>query len=216
MSSLYSNPAGTLDVLIGGQTYGQFGSAPTVPTKVATAVSAGDATRFDQVAMVKLATGTASNSAAISFSSLPSGYSAWKVIISNLYTSTTNTVIQMRYTSGGTITSGYWYVSRVMGTDTGFAGLNSASDTTFVLTGLGGTNTLAGSYSAELTIENPSSTTTPKGLVGHGNYQINSGVYCYSNVGGNNPTLTSALDGLYFFANTGNLTAGTITVYGIR
>ena len=50
MSSLYSNPStNTLDVLIGGQTYGQFGSAPTVPTKVATAVSAGDATRFDQV-----------------------------------------------------------------------------------------------------------------------------------------------------------------------
>ena len=106
MSGLYANPAGTLDVLIGGQTYGQFGSAPTVPTKVATAVSAGDATRFDQVIGLGQTRQTVTGSRAIN-GTVYTNYAAKPRIVTISVSNSTTTGFNLAVTTGATTTNNY-------------------------------------------------------------------------------------------------------------
>ena len=187
-------------------------------TGIGAATVAGDAARYEQIAWVPLKTGiVASSQASVEFTSIPtSGYSAWKIVISNLLPATDATFLQMRLKIAGTdAPNSYWYTSRVFGTDGGASGLSNASDLTTVLTGLAMSNSGTG-FSGEITIANPGLTSINKTFFQNAAYKLSSGVYVLAPAAGGYFGATSAFDGLTFFMNSGNIASARIDVYGLK
>jgi hypothetical protein len=169
--------------------------------------------------LVLLSSATASSSATIDFTSIAtSGYSAWRIILTDVSPATDGAFLYMRVSTSSTFqTANYWYTSRVYGSDGGASGASSASDSTLILTGLAMDNsTVANKYGGELIIPNPASTTTNKIITQQAAYQLNGGVYVFSAGAGSYTGGQGALDGLRFYMNTGNIATGNFYVYGVK
>jgi hypothetical protein len=165
---------------------------------------------------VLLATLTASNSATLAdTTSLTSAYSRYRLVIENLVPANDGTEIQLKYNVGGVQSSNY-LSTRLIATE---AAAVSGESTTHIKISGNGTmdNTAAnGGLCGEITIYNPASTTTKKlanGTTFHMNdggthmlAAIISGIWTGSN---------AAVTGIQIAADSGNLTSGTVKIYGL-
>lgn len=158
-----------------------------------------------------LATLTASNSATLSdTSSFAGSYSAFELEFANLLPATNNVTLELQvHIASGYQATNYLNKYNVDGT-------NGSSGTTFISltnpTELGNSGT---GYSALIRVHNPAQSSAPKTWYGVGSYVTGGGAL--RNIllagmwnGGNN-----ALDGFQVLASSGNLTSGTIKIYGI-
>lgn len=161
--------------------------------------------------MVLLNTLTASNSASLSdTTSLTSTYSSYKIVISDLIPATSSNLELLVQVGGSFVVTGY------VGGSGGFtsSGSTSFSNTTTYISLAGGTlNNAAPGYGADLIILNPSAAAITQ--IG-GSFIASSGSSSdvYGTVGGYYNT-SGAVTGIKFQAVTGNLTSGTIKIYGI-
>lgn len=163
---------------------------------------------------VLLATLTASSSATISdTSSLTATYSRYVLVFENLVPATNTVTMELQIHSGGTFQATSYLATATL-TNIG-AALASISPTTFIpLSNTNVANTGQG-LSGEVYIESPSGTTTPKIMMGSLAYPQSASNGGRADImgwwnGGN-----GAVDGFQVLASSGNLTSGTIKIYGI-
>lgn len=158
---------------------------------------------------------TASNSATLSdTTSLTATFSEYEIEFENLLPATNNVTMELLVHSGGTfpVTS---YIGNATGFSNGSVSPLAAAPTTFIQLGVQGSipNTMTG-LSGSMRVSLPSGTTTKKLFWGTCHYSgstltgyaVSSG---YWN-GGN-----GAIDGFQVLASAGNLTSGTVKIYGI-
>jgi hypothetical protein len=168
-------------------------------------------------ALVLLSTVTASSSATVDVeSTFNSTYDNYMIAIAGLTVSVNNTALLIQLKIGGTyLTSGYYYGSVVIydsvGTYVAQRGTNSSQ-----ITATDG-NVLKSQADASLSgnvwLSNPTSTAFSKAIRFHLNNS-----YSTSNqamIGGGLNAGTSALTGVRFKGDTGNIVAGTFRLYGI-
>src|ERR1035437_7524180 len=188
----------------------------TVLTGTGVGTSAWQAPTAQTVAL--LATQTASNSATLDFTSLTAtGYSAWKVIITDLIPASASD-LWIRISTGSAFKSGgtdYRYRNDIYGDDTGHAQAQSTGAAQILLDNIGLYNTGVAPFSAEITIYNPGGTVNNKMLNFHSTFLTGTGVFVWCEGAGFYTGAVTALDGPRFLMATGNITAGTIKVYGI-
>lgn len=164
--------------------------------------------------VVALETLTASNSASLSTAASWSGYSSIEFVFSNIVPATNTTSFNMLVHSGGSYQATTYLNSTVNfpGTATGVVGTPT---TAIALSGgTGVINTIPG-YSGIVRIVNPASTTTPKFVTGTATYFATGSVASPTIIGGFWNGGNGAVDGAQFSQSSGNLTSGTIRVYGI-
>jgi hypothetical protein len=167
---------------------------------------------------VYLTTVTASASATVDVeNAFDSTYSTYVIVLSDINVATVTTDLRVRFKIGGAYaTSGYYLMgldntSSGAGAFSGFGAANQAQGYISRYTQNGATRTLQ----SVMFISNPSSTTSYKYVYGTGTYYqdvpslINQS-YAISNES------TSALTGVRFYMNSGNITSGTFRLYGIK
>ena len=161
---------------------------------------------------------TASSSSELDFTNwYSSDYDEYIIEIVNLIpaTSAQDLLIQCS-TNGGTsydATNGnYDWSKNIAGSSTNFqAYTNSASDTVIRLANVGNTNPTHIQYRLYC----PANTTTYKGFVGSGIFAGGDGNFYYTNSMGRYKG-TSAINAFRILMSSGNITSGTVRVYGIR
>jgi hypothetical protein len=158
--------------------------------------------------MTLIATATASNSASVSFSSIPATYNNLQVICRNFRPASDSSNFQMRFNgdAGEKYRAvGFNVEANVLGFTGTFLQLGQQVDNgtqsslSWVLIP-DYTNTTTWKMSRITTITN--NTTTPADL----NFQSTHG---FTNI-------TAAISGITFFFNTGNITSGTFELYGVK
>jgi hypothetical protein len=162
--------------------------------------------------VVALETLTPSAVASIATSASWSGYSTIEVIFYNVIPATTAVTFELQVHSGGTYqTTGYISseihtngASNGQGTATTFVMLSSAATVTNVTPGISG----------YLRLSNPASSTADKLVTGQSSC-VNGTALAVSNFGGCWNGGTGAVDGCQFLFSSGNITSGTIKIYGI-
>lgn len=165
-------------------------------------------------AVTLLNTLTASASATLSdITSLTATYSSYELVFQNIIPATNNVTFELQVHSGGAFQTAT-YLCSTTGFSNGSATVIPSSPTTFV--GLSppasAPNTSAG-LSGYVRVQLPTQTTVPKlwhGLIAYAGATLTG----YSSVNGmwNN---TSAIDGFQVLFSSGNITSGTIKIYGI-
>jgi hypothetical protein len=169
---------------------------------------------------------TASNSASISFTSgLTSTYKAYKFVFTNINPATDNAEFEfnMSTDSGSnynvTKTTTYFHSMVVEDGTSGQIEYRTAQDlaqsTAFQTLFLDLGNGADESYSGTLTLFNPASTTYVKHFISNTNGYNGTNITANTFVAGYGNT-TSAINAIRFQMNSGNLTAGTIALYGIK
>jgi len=174
-------------------------------------------------AMVKLASTTASNSASIAFTGLSSTYSSYEFIVDSLLPATDSVGFQMQTsTDGGATyasTNEYSYGNMNTEGDSGYQSLGATAASSIVLGARSNRDMVGNVANSEgitgnLTLYNPSSTTHHRttGLFswGYTDGTIRSGAH------GGQIILASDIDAVKFFFSSGNITSGTITMYGVK
>lgn len=169
---------------------------------------------------------TASNSATISFTSgLTSTYKAYKFVFSNIKPATDNAYFNFNMsTDGGTnynvtkTTTSFTAYHNEADTDTNLVyetARDLAQSTAFqtIMGGIGNGADEAGS--GTLTIYNPSSTVYVKHFIGDLNH-YDSTDYTYRTLVAGYGNTTSAVNAIRFQMSTGNISVGTIYLYGIK
>jgi hypothetical protein len=161
---------------------------------------------------VLLNTLNASNSATLSdTTSLTSAYNEYELVFENIVPATVNTSLQFEVHSGGSFQATSYL------TDTGWfaSAISNASNTTaLILSRQATVQNSAPGVSGKLTIFTPSNTTAPKSMNGHFTYfdgTIVNVVLCGGYWNGGN----GAVDGFEVLMSSGNITSGTIKVYGV-
>lgn len=175
--------------------------------------------------LVLLSTLTASASASLAFTAFDSAvYGDYVFHISGLYPATDAVELNVRFSlDGGSTyrsTAGdylYTLTAAVQGSAVSFG---STGDTEIALTSVGATNGLenaAGkSFNGVLTLAAPGDGNNVM-LHGQGAYTrtLDDGVFTFT-VGARFIGTTGAVNGISFFMSSGNITAGTIRVYGVK
>jgi hypothetical protein len=168
---------------------------------------------------VYLSTTTASASATVDVeNAFDSTYSTYVIVLSDVYPATNTTELRVRFKIGGTyVTTSYGYMSldnttTSTGSFSAFGGVNQAQG---IIARYVFGNNAARTMQTTMFISNPSSTSTHKSVYGTGiYYQDNQAIiqqaYSIFNNG------TSALTGVRFYMDTGNITGGTFRLYGIK
>ena len=180
---------------------------------------------FSGGAMVFISKSTASSSSTISFTSgIDSTYKEYVFIFKNIHPSADNTSLMVNFRDGSTAydatkTTTAFRSGHNEGdsnTQLGYVGdydLANGTGDQYLFEGLGADNDQ--SCSGYLHLFNPSSTTFVKHFISnfqgyrYNNYTSNWYVAGYCNV-------TAAIDAVQFKMNSGNIDAGTITLYGIN
>ena len=173
--------------------------------------------------MIKLTSTTASNSASIAFTGLSSTYSSYEFIIDALLPATDSVGFQMQTsTDGGSTyasTNEYSYGNMNTEGDSGYQSLAATAAASIVLCARSNRDMVGNVANAEgitgtLKLYNPSSTTHHRttGLFswGYTDGTIRTGAH------GGHIILASDIDAVKFFFSSGNITSGTITMYGIK
>lgn len=177
--------------------------------------------------MVFLAAQTASNSASLSFTSIPNGtYDEFVFIGENVLPATDATGLNclMSVDNGvsyQTAAASYQYANRGYVTDNTTADNNSTSATTISIGGAGIENTAAGGgISFEARLHNPASSTMNKQMSWQAINANSSSATFTSTTGvgiGISATLTNAdVDAVRFQMGSGNITSGVIYLYGLK
>lgn len=214
-----SQLTGTLPVANGGTGLTSLGTA----SQVLRVNSGATALEFGSVSsdFVKLAETDASNVSSVSLNGyFTSSYDIYKIYIDGVYGSSNNQYTKITFNTTGSYTeetSGYYAVMgsyRYHVDDSHNAVFNSeenASSMPFLYTQTSASN----SGSAELTLYNPMSTTYPKMITGsvilaHADYTGAAGFTGYWN------GTSTAITGIRFKQNSGNIYARKIRLYGIK
>lgn len=176
---------------------------------------------------------TISNDANINFGSslITDDYDLYDVYVKNLIPATDNVQLKCRLGVGGSLSTGntdYSIHSQVWGTKSSDAGegdsANLASDNRFNLTVAADQSLGTGdgeSWNGRYRFYNLRSTTFIKGMQGLDSGGVTSNEYfsilrSSKYVGKYNVNRTSKVDTISIFSSSGNLTSGTISLYGIK
>ena len=207
--------------------------ASAAPTTVAVGTSGhiltsqgtGAAPVFASADWVKIATATASASAAITFTDLGGSiYSALRVIMSDVAPATDNVDFYLRTSTDGGSTydssaGNYAYSGNVTQSGATNSPVASTGATQMAISGLGSGEQLGSgtneSYAGVLTVFDPSAATYTRFKV----------EYCYSDEGGSNAIATGSMggarlsaadvDAIQFLMASGNIATGEFTLYGL-
>lgn len=192
-------------------------AAGTTGQLLQTNSTTGDPAWASVSAPVLLATLTASNSATLAdTTSLTSTYPRYEIVFTNILPATASVDCRLRVNSGGVKTTGY------TGTTAAWvAGAAAAPNTTttFVSCDRGGTvlsNTTAG-INASFIVTNPSQTASPKLIFGHGSYRDATSaerIGAFTSAGGWDGG-NGAVTGIEVSMSSGNITSGTVKIYGL-
>ena len=171
---------------------------------------------------------TASNDSAISFihgtSSVvvDSTYPTYAIIIRNLTPATDTQDLFFRYSQGGSIitTAKYSFHTDGGGSNVAAGTGNSNADNQdrFTLNGqdmMALDNNAASSFDATITISNPSGSTTRTNCYWHCAYSDTATSVHGRNGVGSYVNDSTAVDGFSFYMQSGNITTGTFSLYGI-
>ena len=171
---------------------------------------------------VLLSSQTASASASLNFTSLPTDYNQFDIVIQDLLPSVDGTSLNLRVTTDGgatwVSTASYHWMSYRMGGGT--VGPNGNSADTFMTFATIQGNT-ANSYSAQGTIRiyHPQSSNTYKsfgGLIyGAGAYPPSTNTIWVHNFFGNYNS-TTPINGFQIIPGSGNLASGIVRLYGLK
>ena len=141
-----------------------------------------------------------------------STYSSYEIIFLNVIPATNNVTFEMQVHAGGA-----YQVATYVNTTIHLAGSSTvvvSLPTTYIgLTGTSAQSNATPGYSGRIIISNPSSATAVKTVAGTG--AGNSGVASVLNLISGFWNNTTAVDGAQFLFSSGNITSGTIKIYGI-
>jgi hypothetical protein len=213
----YRNSGGTLSrlpVCTGTQVIGASGGIPACVTQGGTGA-----------ALTYLCTITASNSASLNNASPTSGscplnnsYTSYELVFQNIVPATNEKILELQVHSGGVYKSTGYLSNQVVFINNGSLGAGSITTyipLTYPLDSNGDAlgNTAPG-FSGQVFITNPSASNFAT-IYGNGMYLDGSGVV------GNNLTTgywntTGAVDGFQVLMDSGNITSGSILVYGVQ
>jgi len=170
-----------------------------------------------------ISTATASSSTTIDFTGLSSTYKTYKIIITDLIAATNTVNLLIRLGTGGTPTydtgSNYgWAVAYLQSTSTTGAGIGAVqgnlSDTSFRINSNSITNTSTKPVNGEITLYNPSQSSTFHALDSRLNFFENS-LVCQNWATALYKSSTP-VTAIRLFMSSGNIASGTIQLYGIR
>jgi hypothetical protein len=171
---------------------------------------------------VLLASTEASSSASVSFDGyFSSTYKTYQVIVNNMIGATNNQEHYIRLrTSNADITSGYKFIVHTGMRSSGAEStlLNSAWNSTVIRTVQNSTSNTAsrGGINMLFYIANPLNTSSQKMIYGEScAYNEDESEWYSSNFSANNST-TSALSGITFYMQSGNIASGNFKLYGIK
>lgn len=159
----------------------------------------------------------ASASATIDFTGLSSTYSTYKIIISNMVSSTNNVIPSLRVGTGGTPTyqtgNVYSWI-RIYSAGTVVSG-NNTSDSK-ILIGSNGTqsSTATQSHNMEITIVNPSQSTDYHHVYGKISFIDSAGTFVMQDFVGVYLS-TTAVTAIRIYMSSGNIASGKFNLYGI-
>ena len=170
---------------------------------------------FKSGAWVLLNTLTASNSANLQdTTSLTSTYNEYKITLENLVPATAGVSCQFQlHDSGGSFRATSYQAGAIRSTSTTIA---SVAMTTGIPCDSGSTNlnNAVPGVSGEWVIFNPSSSSTPKHMVGSYSMGLSGPSYLIGTSGGFWNGANTAIDGFLVTMSSGNITSGTVKVYG--
>ena len=167
------------------------------------------------------ATGVQSNVASVDLNGFfTSDYDVYKIFLSGIYSASPATIRLRVNTTGSytTQTAGNYFGTVVYNVNDGtayIAGDVYNSDSSFYLAHIGSSSSAVGS--GEVTIYNPMSTSLNKNFLSHvfGNRSVSSSQR-FNIIGSHDWTDTTAITGVRFLANTGNIYFSNIRIYGIK
>ena len=171
--------------------------------------------------LVPLATLTASSSASLAFTALFSAsYYQYLFLFKQILPATNNVVFYCQLGTGSTptyIATNYnWQASTFIGNSAGGGG-GSTSDTQAGLSSTNGTYGIystSGFYSGQMLISGPNGASNPAMASGVTSYIATGSTYCATvNLAWYQPAAT--FTAIKFYMGSGNITSGTIDVYGI-
>ena len=168
---------------------------------------------FKSGCRVLLNTLTASNSATLSdTTSLTSTYSSYEIVFDNLLPATNAVTLDLQVHSGGSFQSTS-YINSTIGFTGGSVTPHNISTTAFVpLSNAADIVNVAPGASGYVRIDNPSGASVSKMVFGLGTYAGSTSVGFVTVAGlWNN---AAAIDGFQFLMSSGNITSGTIKIYG--
>lgn len=167
---------------------------------------------FQSGGWVLLNTLTASNSATLAdTTSLTAAYDEYEITFTNLIPATNAVLGELQVHSGGTFQATS-YINSAFGT-AGSTTISASNATTYIA--LNQTNTVNNSspgISGYIRISNPASTTVAKSWIGQVGY-LTSAIFVNAVLGGMWNS-TAAIDGFQVLMSSGNITSGTVRVYG--
>jgi hypothetical protein len=175
---------------------------------------------------VLLATTDASASASVSFDGYFSAtYRNYKITISNLIVATDNTALRMRFRRSNADLTDSYYVhildAAYINSSSASAGdqLNTGWNQAQITLNIGGVDNtdVLSSTNIDLLLYNPFGGTTKSICTFIGTNNSSDALYFYSfNGAGVYTNGTTALSGVSFFSNSGNLASGNFKLYGIK
>ena len=200
-------------VAIGAGTSGHFLKSQGASSKPVFAEAGGGAWNY-------LSTTTISNDATVDITSnIDSTYDVYAFIGTQILPATGGQHMDMRYYIGGSFASSsdyHWTTHDTNTNNTSMARAGANDGNAIRLTRNDTPNTTAYTSSFQMFLHKPSSTSTYKNIHWTALHWINS-VNCVSNVygAGSFDANTTAVTGVQFFQSSGNLTSGTIRLYGL-
>lgn len=170
-----------------------------------------------------LSTATASASATVNLeTTLDSTYEAYVITISNLHPATDASILRVRFNVGGYQTTNYLYVSQgnYSSTNAPNTQTNSTDDGATAINinpGITLSNVAAEPFSAVMYLHSPSNTSAYKVLHFEGGYFASlASTWVKFSGSGSYVGSTSAVTGLRFLMDSGNITSGEFKLYGLR
>jgi hypothetical protein len=169
-------------------------------------------------AWTKISTKTASNSATIDFTSLSSVYRDFMVVASDIVPATDGALLFVRLSNAGSFLAGasdYAWAVNGWGSDNVAITDGDSADSEIQIAGNGawGSDT-AESGSFTLILYNPSGTTNRKKIACSTTYVNSSAITRIVNAAGSIIVNSLAVDGIRILFSTGNIEAGTFSLYG--
>lgn len=183
--------------------------------------SAGDSVRYEQLGWNLIGTQSASASATVDFTTgLTSTYNHYVITFTNVVPATDDVFLHMRVSQAGVFNSGassYQWARMGLAAGDSSAGVDSdQSDSQIDIAG-GVGNATGESLSGQLFFANPASTTRALNFVWSATWINASGFITLTQGTGSTSGISlAAIDGIRFFASSGNISSGEFALYGVR
>ena len=166
--------------------------------------------------LVQIATETVTSAvASVTLTGIDSD-DVYMVASTNVIPSTDGADLQMRFTESGTAnsTSNYDHAFKFLTANTAFSNSSSTNQNKFDISGSIGKNTAGESLSQIQYIYNANNSSEYSFFTIEQSY-MNNGGSNHGNQGGGAFTVSSAVDGVNYFMDTGNIESGTFTLYKV-